>query len=84
MQRPTTGPPPTPSASGREEFAATAKQLSGQTAMLLNWRPDDFWNATPAELAAILSAFSTDADAADGATLTGLMELFPDAPTGGE
>jgi uncharacterized phage protein (TIGR02216 family) len=59
-------------------FAASASQLAGQTALLLGWRPDDFWNATPAELAAILAAVSPTGDAADGATLLQMMELFPD------
>jgi uncharacterized phage protein (TIGR02216 family) len=62
-----------------------ALQLAGQTAILLGWRPDDFWSATPAELAAILSVYSVGGDcSADTQTLSELMELFPDAPTGGE
>jgi uncharacterized phage protein (TIGR02216 family) len=65
-------------------FAASATQLAGQTALLLGWRPDDFWNATPAELAAILAAVTPTGDAADGATLHQLMQVFPDAPSGGE
>ena len=65
-------------------FADSALQLSGQTALLLGWRPDDFWNATPEELATILAALSPTGDAADGATLSQLMKVFPDAPTGGE
>jgi hypothetical protein len=65
-------------------FVAVARQLAGQSAVLLGWRPDDFWHATPAELAAILSAVTPEGDVADGATLTQLMELFPDAPTGGD
>jgi uncharacterized phage protein (TIGR02216 family) len=36
-------------------FAAGALRLAGLTARALGWRPDDFWNATPAELAAILA-----------------------------
>lgn len=38
-------------------FAATAARLAGLVPRLLGWRPDDFWNATPTELAAI---FATD------------------------
>jgi len=37
------------------EFADGALRLAGLTARALGWRPDDFWNATPAELAAILA-----------------------------
>lgn len=36
-------------------FAATARELAGQTALLLGWRPPEFWAATPAELAAIFA-----------------------------
>jgi uncharacterized phage protein (TIGR02216 family) len=35
-------------------FAEGTARLSGLVPRLLGWRPDDFWNATPAELAAIL------------------------------
>lgn len=59
-------------------FAAAAQKLAGQTALLLGWRPDDFWNATPAELASILAAVSSDAEAADTQMLSHLMEQFPD------
>jgi hypothetical protein len=37
-------------------FAAGAARLAGVTPRLLGWRPDDFWNATPAELATIFAA----------------------------
>jgi Phage tail assembly chaperone protein, TAC len=36
-------------------FGAGAVQLAGLAGRLLGWRPDEFWCATPAELAAILS-----------------------------
>ena len=36
-------------------FAEAARELAGQTALLLGWRPSDFWAATPAELAAIFA-----------------------------
>jgi hypothetical protein len=36
-------------------FAAAARLLAGQTALLLGWRPHEFWAATPAELAAIFA-----------------------------
>lgn len=39
-----------------DTFAASARILAGQTALLLGWRPPDFWAATPAELAAIFAA----------------------------
>ena len=37
-------------------FAAQAGRLAGRVALLLGWRPDEFWTATPAELAAIFAA----------------------------
>lgn len=37
-------------------FAAGAARLAGVIPRLLGWRPDEFWNATPAELAAIFTA----------------------------
>ena len=36
-------------------FAESARELAGQTALLLGWRPPEFWAATPAELAAIFA-----------------------------
>ena len=42
--------------SGSETFAAGARRLAGLVPRLLGWRPDDFWNSTPAELAAIFAA----------------------------
>jgi hypothetical protein len=59
----------------RKPFAAGACRLAGIAARLLGWRPDDFWNATPAELAAVFSA--TDEPRAAPLTrgeLTALLE----------
>lgn len=36
-------------------FGPGANRLAGLAARLLGWRPHEFWRATPAELAAILS-----------------------------
>lgn len=38
-----------------ELFAAGAARLAGLVPRLLGWTPGEIWNATPAELAAILS-----------------------------
>jgi uncharacterized phage protein (TIGR02216 family) len=47
--------------------------------VLLGWRADEFWRATPAELAAVLGALGGDEPpAASGADLKRLMEMFPD------
>lgn len=36
-------------------FASAAGKLAGLAGRALGWRPAEFWQATPAELAAILS-----------------------------
>lgn len=60
-------------------FAEGAARLAGLAAALLGWRPDDFWNATPAELASIFGALTPDGGgAADAATIARLKEQFPD------
>lgn len=38
-----------------DAFAPGARRLAGLAARTLGWRPGEFWSATPAELAAILS-----------------------------
>lgn len=66
-------------------FANAAMQLCGQSALLLGWRPAEFWDATPAELACVLNAMPRQSEAppdADG--MKQLMEQFPDDPNGGE
>ncbi|HYN45755.1 MAG TPA: phage tail assembly chaperone [Allosphingosinicella sp.] len=46
---------------------------------LLGWRPDEFWAATPAELAAVLTALAgDDRPAGSVADLARLKEMFPD------
>lgn len=58
-------------------FADSARRLSGRTALALGWRPPEFWAATPAELAAILSAETAPA-ALSSDTLSALLERHPD------
>ena len=47
---------------------------------MLGWRPDEFWRATPMELAAVLLALAGGGDAAPvtQAELARLKERFPD------
>jgi len=53
--------------------------LSGLAGLLFGWMPDTFWNATPAELAALADAVRGDGgEAGDGMLLARLMEEFPD------
>lgn len=40
------------------DFAAAATRLAAVSARLLGWRPQDFWQATPAELAQSLGPVS--------------------------
>jgi uncharacterized phage protein (TIGR02216 family) len=42
-------------------FAPGARRLAGLACRAFGWTPDTFWNATPAELAAILATDETDA-----------------------
>jgi uncharacterized phage protein (TIGR02216 family) len=60
------------------EFAAAAARLAGIAGALLGWRPDEFWRATPAELAAVLGALGGDSEAPGPVDLDRLMKLFPD------
>nr|WP_209023258.1 phage tail assembly chaperone [Sphingomonas jejuensis] len=50
--------------------------MAGEAAVALGWRPDEFWRATPAELAAIRDMLRPPADAP--VDLPALMEMFPD------
>ena len=59
-------------------FGESAAKLAGLTAPLLGWRPDEFWDATPAELAIALQSFEIGVDAPDLATLEELKRRFPD------
>jgi uncharacterized phage protein (TIGR02216 family) len=66
-------------------FADIAIQLCGQCAMLLGWRPAEFWDATPAELSCVLNAVAAQCETPPGRDdMQKLMEAFPDAPTGGD
>jgi hypothetical protein len=60
-------------------FADRATGLAGLAGAVLGWRPDEFWRATPAELATVLTALAPPEDGAgDGALLARLQESFPD------
>jgi uncharacterized phage protein (TIGR02216 family) len=62
-------------------FAEAAGRLAGVAGWLLGWRPDEFWRATPAELAAVLGAARGEVaagDGVDGGELARLMGVMPD------
>jgi uncharacterized phage protein (TIGR02216 family) len=54
-------------------FADGALRLAGMIPRLLGWTPAAFWNATPAELAAIVAPAGQSAPLTRG-ELTSLME----------
>lgn len=60
-------------------FAERAARLAGIAGALLGWRPDEFWTATPAELAAVFAAINPQGDAPVlSDALAQLQEQFPD------
>lgn len=62
-------------------FADGAGRLAGVAGWLLGWRPEEFWRATPAELAAVLRAARGEEapeSGVDGAELRRLMGVMPD------
>ncbi|MCW2364286.1 MULTISPECIES: phage tail assembly chaperone [Sphingobium] len=63
-------------------FAEVARTLAGQAGLLLGWRPDEFWRATPAELADALAVLRDLAGPQvtpfDRSALAKMMERHPD------
>ena len=60
-------------------FADASARLAGQAGLLFGWTPDIFWNATPAELAALVLALRGEEEAPpDAALIDRLKEQFPD------
>jgi uncharacterized phage protein (TIGR02216 family) len=60
-------------------FGAVALDLLGVMARALAWRPDAFWAATPADVAAVLAGWRAEsAEGVDHAGLAAMMEAFPD------
>ncbi|MET3726179.1 phage tail assembly chaperone [Sphingomonas trueperi] len=60
-------------------FAEAAGRLAGLAGLAFGWSPDQFWRATPAELAALLMAGAPDAGEPPSADLIAkLQEQFPD------
>lgn len=71
-------------------FANAAARLAGLAGAVLGWRPDEFWRATPEELAGVLDAlmqcgadggggaFGAAMPPPDAADIARLMEQYPD------
>jgi uncharacterized phage protein (TIGR02216 family) len=57
-------------------FGERASRLAGLSARLLGWLPDEFWRATPAELAVALHDDADEPVASE--VLARLMARFPD------
>jgi uncharacterized phage protein (TIGR02216 family) len=58
-------------------FGEAAARLCNAACLLLGWRPNEFWDSTPAELVLALQP-SAVAEGADRATLDALLRRFPD------
>ena len=62
-----------------ELFATAATRLAGVAGAWFSWRPDEFWAATPDELAALFRATSPAGEGPPSAAeLAQLKERFPD------
>jgi hypothetical protein len=59
-------------------FGEAAARLCNAAAQLLGWRPNEFWDATPAELALALQAPEASAEPPDAETIARLKLRFPD------
>lgn len=62
-------------------FAEAAARAAGLAGLLLGWRPREFWDATPAELASVLAAADeagVGERPAGSAEIDRLKEMFPD------
>ncbi len=59
-------------------FGDAAARLSSAASVMLGWRPDDFWDATPAELALALHPPGDAAEPLDPAAIEDLKRRFPD------
>ena len=63
------------------EFAAAASRLAGQAGLLFGWRPDEFWEATPAELRTLVEAMTGEEDGLSGEELEGLKRMLRRSPS---
>ena len=59
-------------------FGEAAAQLSGAASLLLGWRPNEFWDATPAELALAMNVADAAVQGPDAKTIDALKRRFPD------
>jgi len=59
-------------------FGEGALRLCHAAGMLLGWRPGEFWDSTPAELATALQAPGPVSERLDRAAIEALRLRFPD------
>jgi hypothetical protein len=60
-------------------FSQSAGRLAGLAGAVLGWRPDEFWEATPGELAGVLRAMTGEGEAELSLVeLERLRHMFPD------
>lgn len=59
-------------------FGDRAVELAGFASTLLGWRPSEFWESTPAELASALGQEQGQAEHIDLAAVDRLQSQFPD------
>ena len=60
-------------------FAAAAERLAGFATLAWGWTPGEFWNATPAEVGAVLTAMNPNSETPiERDRLECLLERFPD------
>lgn len=66
-------------------FGQAALCLLGMMARLCGWRPDEFWRATPTDVAAVLAGMAGEPSggvsghgAVDSGQMAAMMERFPD------
>jgi hypothetical protein len=60
-----------------DRFGEAAARLSSAASLLLGWRPNEFWAATPLELAQAIT-FAEAIEAPDAKTIEALRQRFPD------
>lgn len=61
-----------------ERFGEAAARLCAVAASLLGWRPNDFWNATPAELSTALMPPTEPFELVEPEQIAALRQRFPD------
>jgi len=64
--------------SDDNSFGKRAAELAGIATLLLGWRPREFWDSTPAELAIALGEGRADGEGIDRLEIERLQALFPD------